>query len=363
MNIVFVLEHFYPYIGGVEKLFYSLSKELVKQGHTVTVITTRFDKSLNSNEKINEVNVIRLNLRNRYLFTFFGVFFMLKYIKKSDIVHTTTYNAALPAVLSGWLTGKKVIVTFHEYWGKLWFSLPYLSFIERIMFSFYEQIILRLPYKHIVGVSEYTVGRLKEKLPNKKNIQLIYNGLEYTVEQWKPKTRISDFSFCYYGRLGVSKGLDILLEACVILKQRKVSFDCKIIIPKIPQKIYFSVLNSILKKDIADVISLYHNLSFENLREELLISDCVVIPSYTEGFCFSAAEAVAMGIPVIASKNGALPEVVSGKHIFFEKNQPSFLADAIIKAKNNDWDFCNVKKFELDSQISQYLELYNKYSK
>ena len=52
MRILFVLEHFYPYIGGVEQLFWQLSKSLVARGHEVKVITTRFDKKLSKTQGV-----------------------------------------------------------------------------------------------------------------------------------------------------------------------------------------------------------------------------------------------------------------------------------------------------------------------
>ena len=66
MKLLFVLEYYYPNIGGVEKLFKSLAEELVVHGHEVTVVTTRFDKKLAARETINGVNIVRLNLRNRF---------------------------------------------------------------------------------------------------------------------------------------------------------------------------------------------------------------------------------------------------------------------------------------------------------
>jgi glycosyltransferase involved in cell wall biosynthesis len=46
MKILFVLEHYPPYIGGAETLFGLLADQLVKHGHKVRVITTRFRSNL-----------------------------------------------------------------------------------------------------------------------------------------------------------------------------------------------------------------------------------------------------------------------------------------------------------------------------
>ena len=65
----------------------------------------------------------------------------------------------------------------------------------------------------------------------------------------------------------------------------------------------------------------------EELRALLRAVDCVVVPSLAEGFGFSTIEAAAMGKPVIASDAGSLPEVVSGKHLFFSSKNHLDLAE------------------------------------
>ena len=40
MKILFIVDFFYPHVGGVPTLFLNLTKEMVGKGHDVTVITT-----------------------------------------------------------------------------------------------------------------------------------------------------------------------------------------------------------------------------------------------------------------------------------------------------------------------------------
>lgn len=358
MKICFIIEHYYPYIGGVEKLFLQLTQKLASENHKVRVITTRFDKSLPEKEIINDVEVIRLNLRNRYLFSFFGFFFMIKKVKGFDVIHSTTYNAAFPAFFTGLITRKKVIVTFHEYWGAMWFSLPYLNSVERILFWTYEQIVLRLPYDEIIAVSDYTKNCLIRKIPKRK-ISRIYNGLEYPSQIPYVKHDREEFVFTFFGRLGVSKGIDIVIGACELIKKSRKNLKCRMIIPKVPYAFYKKVLKEIEKRDIGDLISLKHNLSDLELEKEILQSNCVVIPSYTEGFCFAATESISKGVPVIVSGRGALPEVVSGTFIVMDDLTPESLLKSLEKAKNGEWIERPIKKFELSKQIDDYANMYS----
>ena len=70
MNILFVVNHFYPYIGGAEKLFFELAVRLVEKGNQVSVVTTQHDNQLPRSEKVKGISVFRIPCRNRFLFTF-----------------------------------------------------------------------------------------------------------------------------------------------------------------------------------------------------------------------------------------------------------------------------------------------------
>ncbi|MCX6136302.1 MAG: glycosyltransferase, partial [Ignavibacteriales bacterium] len=60
-------------------------------------------------------------------------------------------------------------------------------------------------------------------------------------------------------------------------------------------------------------------------------SDIAVIPSWIEGFSLAAAEAMAVGVPVIASSTGGLPEVIHHGHtgLLTPPGDAEALADAI----------------------------------
>ena len=55
----------------------------------------------------------------------------------------------------------------------------------------------------------------------------------------------------------------------------------------------------------------------------------LVLPSWNEGFGLPALEAMAMGVPVVASNRGALPEVLGGAGLLFDPARPDALADAL----------------------------------
>lgn len=103
---------------------------------------------------------------------------------------------------------------------------------------------------------------------------------------------------------------------------------------------------------------LFHNLPRAQLYQTICQSSCVVIPSYSEGFCFAAAEAMALGVPIISSQRGALQEVVSGRYIPLEAMTSKALAEALTKANKGQWSEKQLRQFPLDRSVEQYLEMY-----
>ena len=55
-----------------------------------------------------------------------------------------------------------MVITFHEYWGKLWFQLPWLNPISRFLNSAFERMLVKLSFKKIIAVSDYTKEALLE---------------------------------------------------------------------------------------------------------------------------------------------------------------------------------------------------------
>jgi glycosyltransferase involved in cell wall biosynthesis len=312
MKILFILELYYPNIGGIEKLFKSLAETLARQGHEVTVITTRFRKDLPVRETLNGVKIRRLKFSSRFLFTFFGIFGMLKEARHCDIIHTTSYNAAFPARLAGWLSRKKVIITFHEVWGKLWFRLPFINSVSKRLFYLYEQLILRLKFYRYVAVSDYTRQCLIKSGIKENKLVRIYNGLDYSAYEPGAYAPPEHFVFTYFGRLGISKGLDLILDVSADFLKKHPDTQLKLIIPKTPVAL-FKEIKKLLGKLPERRYTLLHHINEKDLHEQLQHSSCVMIPSYSEGFCFAAVESIALAIPVISSGKGALEEVCYGK--------------------------------------------------
>jgi len=153
-------------------------------------------------------------------------------------------------------------------------------------------------------------------------------------------------------------------KLCMEEKIKANKFSCEVVTTVIPDKatgkhIFEEIQSWIKRNKFNDKVIFLDHLPEEELKQTLLKSNCVVIPSYSEGFCYAAAECISMGIPVIVSGKAALKEVVSGKYIVMNEITSAGLKESLEKAYNNEWVKKPVKKFFLDDTVNNYLSVYS----
>ena len=85
---------------------------------------------------------------------------------------------------------------------------------------------------------------------------------------------------------------------------------------------------------IDDKIQFVHGISTKTMVEHYARSSIAVVPSIYEGFGLPAGEAMACGVPVIATDGGALPEVVGQAGLTVPVTDTGAIAAAIEKLSN-----------------------------
>ena len=86
---------------------------------------------------------------------------------------------------------------------------------------------------------------------------------------------------------------------------------------------------------VAQAIDFRHGISTPEIVELYAKATIAVVPSEYEGFGLPAAEAMACGVPVVATNGGALPEVVGDAGITVPKADPVALAQGIAHLLEN----------------------------
>lgn len=211
MRILFFTRLYYPHTGGVERHIKEISRVLIKKGHDVTIVTTKFEKDLSSEEDVDGVRVIRFVQPDikifGLLYTWIWFFKNINLIKKSDIVHIHDvfiwywpFRIIFPY--------KKVFVTNHGQWGK--YPLTFMDVLQK-----------RISRKCSDGV--ISIGEYIDKNYGIKSDVLAYGATE------KPKKvgLVDKIGLLYVGRLDNITGLPVFLK--MLDKEKSGGFKLNVI--------------------------------------------------------------------------------------------------------------------------------------
>jgi len=373
MKILFVCENYYPHYGGAEVLFKNVAEGLIKRGNRVAVITTKLPGT-KSREEINGVKVYRINCFNsRYFFSFLSIPKVLKLARRADLIQTTTFNGAPPAWLAAKITKKPVILTVHEVWIGKWKGVTSFSGIKATLHDLLERMLYILPFNKYICVSHATKKDLLKHGVQSEKAVTIYNGLDYDF--WNPKNfsrskaqklrqelGLEKKFVCFsWGRPGESKGFQHLIKAAPYIQKKVPNAVILLMLgssEKYPQN--YHQLTKLASKH-PEIVKIIPSLPYQQLGTMIMAADCVVIPSLSEGFGYNALEANSLGTPLVVSDAGSLPEVVSGKHLFFESKNPEDLAEKIKAITKGEWNYLPLKKFEWENCVESYLRVYSQF--
>ncbi|HEV7747317.1 MAG TPA: glycosyltransferase [Pyrinomonadaceae bacterium] len=157
------------------------------------------------------------------------------------------------------------------------------------------------------------------------------NGVE-VPEQSHSSGRQSDrLSLLYLGRLHPIKGIENLLHA-VALSDQSVHLS----VFGDGDSAYRESLEALVRQlKIGDRVTFGGQIDQVDLKAEMFFAaDIVVAPSFSEAFCMVVAEALAHGVPVIASTGTPWQEVSELGCGLWVDNDPATLAKAIEKARS-----------------------------
>ncbi len=140
----------------------------------------------------------------------------------------------------------------------------------------------------------------------------------------------------YVGHLVGYKGVDILLKSLAILKERGNSFSLDIV-GSGPMEQEWRALSETL--GLTETVSFKGEVPFgEKLFSLYSKADIYALPSYTEGTPKAVTEAMAFGLPVVASRVGGLPDLVEEgiEGFLIEPGNPEKLSGIIQKFYENN---------------------------
>lgn len=160
----------------------------------------------------------------------------------------------------------------------------------------------------------------------------------------------SDFVFVFIGRLVADKGINELVRAFLSLKIP----NCKLLLVgpyETEDPLQPETLKAIQQNDSILSVGFQHDV-----RPYLVISDCMVFPSYREGFPNVVMQAGAMGLPsIVTDINGSNEIIIEGFNgtIVPSKNVTALLR-AMIRIKEDETWRNQLQSNARSSIISRY---------
>lgn len=229
--------------------------------------------------------------------------FLSRLSSQIDCLHSPHYNAPL-------IWKRKLIVTIHDL-----IHIHFPEFSPSLAAKIYAKTIFPRVVRRadrIVAVSEFTKSDLIETFRVKPDkITVIYHGVDKALTKSGMKNNPSQEPpyFLYVGLIKAHKNLGIMIEAFRRWKKNKKSEARLKIIGRadMKQKI---VRNWLREIEAEPDISWTGEVSEEALKMAYLNARALVFPSLYEGFGFPLIEAMASGIPILASRAASIPEVV-----------------------------------------------------
>lgn len=148
-----------------------------------------------------------------------------------------------------------------------------------------------------------------------QRVEVVYGAPKVEHVERKP----SPGTVLFVGSCSRQKGLDVLLRAFPAVRERV-------------NHARLVVVGCRLNKQIEGVEFVGYT---DRVQDYYSMAEVVVIPSLQEGLSLVALEALAAGIPVVASNTGGLREILRGKGILVEPGDHKALAQAIVEVLTN----------------------------
>ena len=349
-------------IGGLETFVVNLARKTDKNMYNSVVICLLDTGSLAEQIIADGISVINLNKPNKFDFNCIIELFKLLRAKKIDIVHTHNTAAYIYGGIAAIFMRAKLIHTEH---GRIFPDASRRMLAERILSWFTFKI---------VAVSEDMKNCLikYEKISSGK-IQVVYNGVDR--EKFK---MVEDRGARAEGRRNLGIGEDNIVighvaRLCEVKDQKTLvgAFSELRKIENRKEKIERNLKllmvgdgpERVNLEGLVERLDLKDSVIFAGLRSDVQelypLMDVFALSSLNEGISITLLEAIASGVPVVATKVGGNPEVVrNGKNGYLcNVSDPQDMADKVVQA-------LSVKMVQLDERFlmnnvtKQYQSLY-----
>jgi glycosyltransferase involved in cell wall biosynthesis len=136
----------------------------------------------------------------------------------------------------------------------------------------------------------------------------------------------------FVGTLEPRKNVPALLQAYRQLVDQRVTAQPLVLVGR-PGWLADEIFAALEALDLGDRVRILEDIyDVESLTQLYNGAAVLAIPSFYEGFGLPALEAMACGVPVVASDRGSLPEIIGDAGLLIDPEEPDALAAALERA-------------------------------
>lgn len=334
MKIVFLVGEFHPVIGGVGLATEHFCKALVKKGYKVYVITPRFKDEHPKYENYKKINIYRINCPQKYslllIFFLLNSFILIKKINPDIIYGEMLWTFGTISALLG------------KFYNKLSITHAHGSDIDDVR-HWYEKLLAIFALKFNNYVFATNTEHKKKMLKwFKRKIFLLHNIVpkprvlmsKKTIRQ-KLHLDQKKFHILAVGRLVKVKGIETKGISYAIKAMRNLN-NCQLhIIGEGHLKNGFE--QYVRNNNLGGKIFFYGKLPNKKVFEFMKACDALVFPSITEGLSMVFIEAMALKLPIIATRVGGAADIIKNEinGLFIPRKNSKAIEKKILQLKNN----------------------------
>ena len=369
MKIAHVCPFYHPAIGGVKQVVEELAKRQVKEGHEVHVFTSDWDKEKRIKIKEEEMGGIKIHrcfhlAKFANFVSFWPTIFQKIIMMKFDIVHSHVFGHPhfFLSALASRISGAKHFHTTHCPWTK-----ANRSMIGRLGMLLSYNLFSRFSFKitnKIIAITPWEINFIKKYGGAKNKIAVLPNGMSEDFfkkiknNDFKKKKGISGKMVLFFGRLNITKGPERFVEIAkkILSKEKNVTF-----VIRGPDE----GMREIVKKKIGNekkIILLDETRDRNEIIKMYQAADIFVLPSFREGLPLTLFEAMAAGLPIVATPVNGIPYEMENKKNGFLVNygNDDKFVEKIINLLKNPEKISEISKNNLSKAANYKWDLISK---
>lgn len=331
MKVLLHCVYYPPEIGGLESHVAGLAEELVGRGHEVRVVTSRSRPDLARNEEKRGVGLERTPLPARtppgwVAFAVGSIPATLRHAKWADIVHAQAFASVVPAGIAAERLGRPWLASFH--------TSHFLMRARRRAWRPALRRLVRWPDFALAASRE--IADVARDLAPGTRVEALTNGVD-TDRFHPPHARTAEPgapTLIVPRRLFRKNGVEHLVRAVPGIRVRFPGIRVRIVGDG-PERARLEALATDL--GVAGAIRFEGSVSHDEMPERLARADLAIFPSLMEATSVAALEAMACGLPVVATRVGGLPEIVDESvGALVPPADPGAIAAAVIGLLDSD---------------------------